>query len=236
MRLIPLSCILTAALLVLPSARAALETWTAADGQRTIRAEFLGLAGDRVTMRTIDGRTQTFAITMLSEADQQRVREAEPAGTATAARSGSGAAAAAERSALQQQFEGKLVKLEDGRFEDTEIEGAPEYFILYYSAAWCGPCRQTAPHSVEFYNEHVADNPKVELVMVNLDPEKDPAEEWAAEVGMPWPVLLQDEAGGVDAVAANQPRGIPTMILVDGDGKKIAEGRVPEMEAALEDL
>lgn len=206
--------------LLLGPASAAMETWTAADGQRTLRGEIVSVEGDQVTMRLENGSTQTFALTMLAAADQQRAREAAPAAA----------------SVLQQELVGKLQKLDDDKLDDTELTKTPEFFILYYSASWCPPCRATAPHSVEFYNEMVKDNPKVELIMVSADDDEDACEEWAAEVGMPWAILPKDEREDVAAVHANAPRGIPTMVLVDGDGKALASGRAEQMRAALEKL
>ena len=65
----------------------------------------------------------------------------------------------------------------------------------------------------------VKDNPDVEVIMCNLDQNLDAAQKWAAANNMPWPILLKEDLTELAKKVA--PRGIPTMILVDKDGKPI---------------
>jgi len=76
---------------------------------------------------------------------------------------------------------------------------------------------------VEKYNKYIAGNPKAALIFFSLDRSKDAAEKWAAKVGMPWLTVLQED---IVKSKLNQysPRAVPTWILIDKDGEKIATG------------
>ena len=87
---------------------------------------------------------------------------------------------------------------------------------------------------VEKYNEKVAGNPLVELVHVSFDQDEDAAAGWAAQEGFGWPTVMRDkiERSGLSEYA---PRGSPHYLLVDGEGKKLAEGNGPVF-AKLDEL
>lgn len=72
---------------------------------------------------------------------------------------------------------------------------------------------------MEAYNRVVKDNPDVEVIMCNMDQNLDAVQKWAAANNMPWPILLKVDLTELAKKVA--PRGIPTMILVDKDGKPI---------------
>jgi hypothetical protein len=67
------------------AADAASRIWTDKQG-RQVEAKFIGLEGDNISLETADGRPFTFAITNLSEADQNFARTAKaPAADASSA-------------------------------------------------------------------------------------------------------------------------------------------------------
>lgn len=72
---------------------------------------------------------------------------------------------------------------------------------------------------MESYNKVVKENPDVEVIMCNLDQNLEAAQKWAAANNMPWPVLLRKDL--TEMAKKVSPRGIPTMILMDKDGKVI---------------
>lgn len=74
------------------------------------------------------------------------------------------------------------------------------------------------------YNEKIATNPKVELIHVSADTDKKDAEEWAKKEKFPWPTVLPDDVkrSGLDKYAGS---GVPHYVLIDKDGKQIAEGQ-----------
>jgi thioredoxin-related protein len=80
---------------------------------------------------------------------------------------------------------------------------------------------------VESYNKEIAENPKVEMIHLSLDQDEDAAEAWAKKENMPWPTLVGDDKGKDTLTEKYGVRAIPSYILVDRSGNKIAEGKGP---------
>jgi hypothetical protein len=52
-----------------------LRTWTSKGSKFTIKARFVGLSNDQVTLEKEDGETLTVALDKLSDADQKLARQ-----------------------------------------------------------------------------------------------------------------------------------------------------------------
>ncbi|MFO7916860.1 MAG: TlpA disulfide reductase family protein, partial [Anaerolineae bacterium] len=85
--------------------------------------------------------------------------------------------------------------------------------MLNFWASWCGPCRIEIPHMIELYQEKRDQN--FEIVAVNLRENPNRVEDFAQELKMPFPVLL-DQKGRVGA--AYYVQGIPTSVFIDEEG------------------
>lgn len=199
----------------------ALRNWTSDVGS-TIEARVVSYTGKKVTLVTTDAKKRrlTLDIKKLSEEDQAWLEEhkkfiGKPASQWASQPSGP----------LAEGMKGHTYKLVDGKFEKQDAKLSAQYFICYFSASWCGPCRMNAPHSVKDYNELVANNPKVEVVMCSCDHTMEKAQAWAAKENMPWPLMMEADYSKISFINAVSPRGIPTMVLLDKDGNKIATGR-----------
>lgn len=199
----------------------ALRNWTSDVGS-TIEARVISYSGKKVTLVTTDAKKRrlTLDVKKLSEEDQAWLEEhkkfiGKPASQWAAQPSGP----------LAESMKGQTVKLVDGKFEKQEAKLSAQYFICYFSASWCPPCRANAPHSVKEYNELVVNNPKVEVVMCSNDHDEEKARAWAEKENMPWPFLKSSDWRKLPLVTAVAPGGIPTMVLLDKDGNKIATGR-----------
>jgi hypothetical protein len=77
---------------------------------------------------------------------------------------------------------------------------------------------------VEKYKKHIADNPDVEMVHVSLDKSEDPAEEWAAKEGFPWPTILPDKVDRSEMRDYKTTGFVPEYHLIDADGKTVVAG------------
>ena len=112
---------------------AAGRSWTSADGSKTFEGEFESYDEDanKVTVNK-GGRSMTFSLSILSDADQAWVKE-QPSVQDKAAE-------AEQQEAFANSDLGKSLKkmqIVDGkRFAKYEYESPPKYFILYYSASW----------------------------------------------------------------------------------------------------
>jgi len=95
---------------------------------------------------------------------------------------------------------------------------------LYFSAHWCGPCRGFTPKLAEFYNELKEQGKSFEIVFVSSDEDEDAYKSYHAE--MPWLALPFKNEWKERLDARFEVEGIPTLVLVKGDGTTITtEGR-----------
>jgi thiol-disulfide isomerase/thioredoxin len=156
---------------------------------------------------------------------------AEPAATAAPEPAEPPARAAAEPAmaagpvtAIQRALLGRLVHLENGGlkpYDMRKLNGVKFYGIMF-SAGWCGPCREFAPHLLESYRSIRNIYPEFELVLVSND--RSPADMLAymRDEKMPWPALKFSEIENTDILTKLGGPGIPCLVLIDADGRVLA--------------
>jgi thiol-disulfide isomerase/thioredoxin len=123
---------------------------------------------------------------------------------------------------LDEELRGKLLRLDPAtgttvRYALPE-SALPEYYLIYFSAHWCAPCRRMTPALVGFYSELKASHPEVELVFVSADRDEGAMLRYLRWAEMPWPVLAWSERESVTRIAELRPRAIPYMAMFDRDG------------------
>jgi len=140
----------------------------------------------------------------------------------------------------------------------TELVASGKHLLLYFSAAWCGPCKAFTPRLAEYYNKAVADGVPLEVVFVSSDRSAEAQDEYAKS--MPW-LEIPDCAGANKSLESALSRaigvdGIPTLaalrpddelsVLTDDGRTYVMKDRafpaewvlplVPECEDAVESL
>ncbi|MGF6847281.1 thiol-disulfide isomerase/thioredoxin [Chitinophaga sp. W3I9] len=90
-----------------------------------------------------------------------------------------------------------------------------KYLLVDFWASWCGPCRQAIPKVKELYESYKAKG--FEVVSISIDTDKNAWEKAMKEEAMPWEQLLSDNKD--KTMEQFQFSGIPTMYLVDTEGK-----------------
>jgi len=139
---------------------------------------------------------------------------------------------APEKSVFEEPLDGNLVILKGRRFEKHEMASQPKkYYVFYYTASWCPPCRQFTPRLVEFYNKNKNDN--FEIILVSSDREAKAQLDYAVSAKMPWPQIKFDEVTGFRRKFNHGVRGIPAVIVCNPDGT-IVEGNFRDLEALKE--
>lgn len=141
---------------------------------------------------------------------------------------------------LGKQLKGLTYREKDGKFVKMDGKWNARYFILYYSASWCGPCRAALPHNLEVYRDKIADRKDLEVVMCSMDHGLEGAQKWAVSNKMPWPVFLFGYLDNLSKecplIRQNYPGPIPAMVLVDANGNKIASGGLEGLVRKVDSL
>ncbi|NRB76559.1 MAG: hypothetical protein HRU46_19530 [Verrucomicrobiales bacterium] len=108
------------------------RTWTSSDGSRSFEGEIRSYDANAKTVSVLSsGRMLTFAEDKLSEGDIAYIKEWEAAKNAPDP--SEMVASSVVGKAVQKA---KLHRLDGKRFKSAEMEKAPEYYIMYYSASW----------------------------------------------------------------------------------------------------
>ncbi|MEM7394285.1 MAG: thioredoxin family protein, partial [Verrucomicrobiota bacterium] len=93
---------------------------------------------------------------------------------------------------------------------------------IYFSAHWCPPCRGFTPKLVDFYNQLQKDGEKFEIVFVSSDRSKDAMYGYMDSAKMDWLTMEYKSAKGRALSRKYGVRGIPTLVIVDAEGKTIS--------------
>jgi len=199
------------ALVTLLGTSAYSRTWTSSDGAKTFEGELKSYDADSgIVTVLVNGRPLAFPKDKLSAADIAFIDE-------------SASSSEAASSVMSEKMSKVKLHLLDGkRFKKAELTKSPEFYVLYYSASWCPPCRAAAPDTVKKFKESIADNPKVEFIHVSADSSEDDAREWAAKEGFPWLTVVPDDVKRSDLMEFKTKNVVPHYVMVDSSGKLVA--------------
>ena len=134
-------------------------------------------------------------------------------------------ASAAAPSVMARRLQGKLVRLQGNGLqahEATRLNGV-KFYALYYSASWCGPCRQFTPRLVDAYRNLRAEYPEFEVVFVSADNSAGDMKDYMKGDHMAWPALRYDAIQTSGDVRQYCGDGIPCLVLVDDKGKVLSD-------------
>lgn len=110
-----------------------------------------------------------------------------------------------------------------------------KYVLVDFWASWCGPCRNENPNVVKAYNEFKSKN--FTILGVSLDKERGAWEQAIKEDQLNWAHMSDLKYWSSLAVETFGFNGIPYNILIDPQGKVIAENlRGPALTAKLAEV
>jgi thiol-disulfide isomerase/thioredoxin len=87
--------------------------------------------------------------------------------------------------------------------------------LVDFWATWCGPCRREMPHVKELYEKHGGKG--FDVVGISLDEDQEALAAYLEEHAIAWTTLAGE--GTQELAEKYGVRGIPTMMLVDKEGK-----------------
>ncbi|MBE2179218.1 MAG: redoxin domain-containing protein [Chthoniobacterales bacterium] len=142
---------------------------------------------------------------------------------------GESQASSSASNAIAKDLTGDLVSLADGRrlkrLDDPTL-GSKKYIAVYFSAAWCGPCREFTPKLVEWYGQRTeADHGKFEVILMSRDRNAKAMEDYMKEDKMPWPALAFTKRDR-SPLAKYKGNGIPCLVIIDGEGNVLSDSYV----------
>ena len=135
--------------------------------------------------------------------------------------------AASHKQPFLDALSGSLVKMGPaGQLVDAsadELKGK-KYLFIYFSAHWCPPCRIFTPKLVDFYKKNKG-NGDFELIFVSFDRDEKALVNYMKEEGMPW-IAVKWRAAATEVLLKYAGRGIPSLALLDGEGRVLANSEV----------
>jgi nucleoredoxin len=125
---------------------------------------------------------------------------------------------------IADRLKGKLVTCREGKFEQFDAVALKDkkYLAVYFSASWCGPCKQFTPRLVEWYTRQKSQLDDFEIIFVSRDHSKEDMLAYMKQDGMPWPALSFSKANQANPLEKYAGRGIPCLVIIDGEGDVIS--------------
>tara|TARA_B100001248_G_scaffold217689_2_gene172902 strand:- start:8736 stop:9182 length:447 start_codon:yes stop_codon:yes gene_type:complete len=117
------------------------------------------------------------------------------------------------------QLQDHVVVPEGSSFVPTSLDGTKDYYLLYYSAHWCPPCRKFTPVFVKAYNElreKGIDN--FEVILVGYDYTEDKMLHYMEIAHMPWLAVDYSKRKDIPIVNDLAARGIPNLVVLNRAG------------------
>ena len=124
-------------------------------------------------------------------------------------------------SKIAKAIRGKLYQKEGDKLEKLELgdRSEPEFYVFYYGASWCGPCRRFVPILKSWYNQfkdHGVEN--FELIFVSSDRTGESQKDYVKKSNMPWPFLKWRSSYG-RTIENYSRRSIPGLVIVNRNGR-----------------
>lgn len=201
--------------------------WTDTKG-RSMNAEFVKTAssskGTEVVFKLDSGLHTRVALADLSTADQRFITELE----ADDIQPEETAAPIVNKTDFELTITKDLVISKGSRTKKVpQAEQTPkDYYAIYYSAHWCGPCRSFTPKLVDFYEKASKKHDNFEVIFVSSDRSEDDMAGYMKEADMPWLALDFDEKKKTKELTRYAGGGIPCLVLVDNNGKVLSDSYV----------
>ena len=95
---------------------------------------------------------------------------------------------------------------------------------IYFSAHWCGPCRQFTPKLLDLYAQCKAAGKRFEIIFCSADNSEEEFRNYHA--GMSWPAIGYDEEHREGMMGMFKVSGIPRMVVLAPSGRIVVENAI----------
>ena len=112
--------------------------------------------------------------------------------------------------------------LEGKPFRLSNVAGKGTYVLVDFWASWCGPCRKEMPEVKALYEKYHAKG--FDIVGVSFDNKEKAWKDAVQSMGLPWHHMSDLKGWECAAAGIYGINSIPATLLVDPDGKIIANG------------
>ena len=109
--------------------------------------------------------------------------------------------------------------LVDANGEARSTNFKDKFIGLYFSASWCGPCRQFTPQLVSFRNNNIE---RFEVILVGVDGSPEAQQSYMKKYNMPWLAVENQSKVSKTISKIINVESLPTLIILDSDGKIIS--------------
>ena len=128
--------------------------------------------------------------------------------------------AAAPDSWTVKKFSPQLINSK-GRKIDTATALQGKMVAVYFSASWCGPCRNFTPQLVKFYKS-VKSKSNLEIVFISSDKTDKDMMKYMKNDKMPWLATAFQHPAAMNLKKELGVHGIPKLVVFDKNGKLIS--------------
>jgi hypothetical protein len=132
------------------------------------------------------------------------------------------------------ELEGKLINSQTGQPEPLNTNAWPRYIVFLRGQSTCPITRNFAPTFIQYYNSIKSTHPEVEVVYLTIEdlPE---TYKFAKELGFDWRTVSYENTT-MPCVNPYIDGRIPQLIVMDRDGKVLANGIQSTAPTALQQL
>ena len=132
------------------------------------------------------------------------------------------------------ELEGKLINSITGQPEPLDTNSLPRYIVFLRGQSTCPITRNFAPTFIKYCNGIKPAHPEVEVVYLTIEPLADTLK-FAKELGFDWRTVTYENTTMPSVYPLIDGR-IPQLIVMDRDGKVLANGIQSTAPAALQQL